>query len=84
MRKCDKWNELQNKSGTVVLRHKLFGEQQYGCEAFQVINDDERVGVIVKGGELFVRKQQFELSISKNMYKVVDDMLELNVIVNKL
>lgn len=84
MRKCDKWNKLQNKSGKVVLRHKLFGEQQYGCEALQVINDNEKIGVVVKGNELFVYKDKAALSISRNVYVVADDLLELKVIVNKV
>lgn len=84
MRKCDKWNKLQNKSGKVVLRHKLFGEQQYGCEVLQVINNDEKIGVVVKGSELFAYKDKAALRISRNVYVVADDLLELKVIVNKL
>lgn len=85
MRKCDKWNKLQNKSGKVVLRHKLFGEQQYGCDEIQVINDDEKIGIVVKGTELFVYKQKVvEFCAKGNTYTVGDDMLEIRVIVNKL
>lgn len=84
MRKCDKWNKLQNKSGKVVLRHKLFGEQQYGCEALQVVNNDEKIGVVVKGSELFVCKEKAELIISRNVYMVADNLLEIKVTVNKL
>ena len=58
MRKYDEWNQLQGLRGKVTLKHLLFGEQQYECDELQVINDDEKIGVVVKGTELFVYKQK--------------------------
>ena len=85
MRKYDEWNQLQGLRGKVTLKHLLFGEQQYGCDELQVINNDEKIGVVVKGAELFVYKQKVvEFCISGNVYVVGDDMLEIAVIVNKL
>ncbi|MEE1085008.1 MAG: hypothetical protein UH850_14875 [Paludibacteraceae bacterium] len=85
MRKYDEWNQLQGLRGKVTLKHLLFGEQQYGCDGFQVINNDEKIGIVVKGAELFVYKQKVvEFCISGNVYVVGDDMLEIAVIVNKL
>ena len=85
MRKYDEWDQLQGLRGKVTLKHLLFGEQQYGCDELQVVNDDEKIGIVVKGTELFVYKQKVvEFCNSGNMYVVGDDMLKIEVIVNKV
>lgn len=85
MGRYDRWNQLQGLRGKVTLKHLLFGEQQYGCDELRVINDDEKIGIVVKGAELFVYKQKVvDFCASGNMYVVGDDMLEIRVIVNKM
>lgn len=85
MRKYDEWKQLQGLRGKVALKHLLFGEQQYGCDELRVINNDEKIGIVVKGAELFVYKQKIvEFCINGNTYTIGDDMLEIKVIVNKL
>ena len=85
MRKYDEWDQLQGLRGKVTLKHLLFGEQQYGCDELQVINNDEKIGIVVKGAELFVYKQKVvEFCISGNVFVVGDDMLDIEVIVNKM
>ena len=85
MREYDRWNQLQGLRGKVTLKHLLFEEQQYGCDELQVVNDDEKIGVVVKEAELFVYKQKVvDFCADGNMYVAGDDMLEIRVIVNKL
>lgn len=85
MGRYDEWNGLQKLQGTVVLNHLLFGEQTYICDELTIVNDHERIGIVVKGKELFVCKQKVvEFCIKGNTYTVGDDMLKINVIVNKL
>jgi hypothetical protein len=85
MRRYDRWNQLQGLRGKVTLKHLLFGDQQYGCDEFQVMNNDEKIGIVVKGAELFVYKQKVvEFCVDGNTYMVGDDMLEITVVVNKL
>ena len=85
MRKYDEWKQLQGLRGKVTLKHLLFGEQQYGCDELQVINNNEKIGIVVKGTELFVYKQKVvEFCASGNMFVVGDDLLEIEVIVNKV
>ena len=85
MRKYDEWDQLQGLRGKVTLKHLLFGEQKYGCDGLQVVNDDEKIGIVVKGTALFVYKQKVvEFCTSGNMFVVGDDMLEIEVIVNKM
>jgi hypothetical protein len=85
MGRYDRWKELQRLQGKVMLKHLLFGEQTYECDELQVVNDDERIGVVVKGKDLFVYKQKVvEFCVKGNTYTIGDDMLEIRVIVNKL
>ena len=85
MRKYDEWDQLQGLRGKVTLKHLLFGEQQYGCDELRVVNDDEKIGIVVKGTELFVYKQKVvEFCTSGNMFVVGDDLLGIEVIVNKM
>ena len=35
---CKEWEKME------FLKHLLFGEQQYGCDELQVINNDEKIG----------------------------------------
>lgn len=85
MGRYDRWNGLQKLQGKVVLKHLLFGEQTYECDELQVVNDDERIGIVVKGKDLFVYKQKVvDFCVDGNTYTVGDDMLNIKVIVNKL
>ena len=85
MGKYNEWNQLQGLRGKVTLKHLLFGEQQYECDEIQVVNDDEKIGIVVKGTELFVYKQKVvEFCTSGNMFVVGDDLLEIEVVVNKM
>ena len=84
MRTFEKWGQLANKNCMVVIDHALFDKQQYECEALQVINDDERIGVVIKGRELFINKQDIEdFWVYDNAYIVKDKMMTITI-VNKM
>ena len=84
MRTFEKWGQLANKNCMVVIDHALFDKQQYECEALQVINDDERIGLIIKGRELFVYKQDVkDFWVHDNAYIVKDKMMKITI-VNKM
>ena len=84
MRTFEKWDQLANKNCMVVIKHALFDKQQYECEALQVINDKQRIGVIIKGRELFVNKQDVEdFWVYDNAYMVKDKMMKITI-VNKM
>jgi hypothetical protein len=85
MRNYDEWDELQGLKGKVAVRHSLFGDQRYECDELQVVNDEEKIGVVVKGAVLFVYKQKVvEFCVSGNVYTAGDDLQEIEVIVNKM
>ena len=80
----EKWDELSNKKCTVLLEHVLFDKQQYECEALQVINDEHRIGVVIKGRELFSYKHDVNnFIVHDNVYMVEDEMKTITI-VNKM
>ena len=84
MRSFEKWDQLENKNCRVIIRHVLFGKQIYDCDMLQIINDEHRIGVVIKGRELFVNKMDVvDFLVYDNTYHVQDQMLKI-AIVNKM
>ena len=84
MRTFEKWDQLQNVNCRIIINHALFDEQQYDCETLQIINDERRIGVVIKGRELFVYKHEVvDFWIYENAYTVRDEMLTITI-VNKM
>lgn len=80
MRKYDKWNTLHNRMGDIILEHFLFGRQAYKCDAIQIINDNEKLGVVIKKKELFVYKQKVvDFCVMGNKYTIGDGALKIIV-----
>ena len=84
MRTFEKCDELANKSCMVFIEHALFDKQQYDCESLQVINDENRIGVVIKGRELFSYKHNVNnFIVHDDAYMVEDDMMTITI-VNKM
>lgn len=84
MRTFEKWDQLENKNCRVIINHALFDAQQYDCDMLQIINDEHIIGVVIKGRELFVYKQDvMDFFICDNVYTVKDKMTTI-AIVNKM
>lgn len=80
----EKWDKLENLKSKVILKHTLFGRQLHSCDALHIINDD-RLGLVLKGQEVFVYKQHIaQIELSDGMYTVSDGKLTITLIVNKL
>lgn len=84
MKFFEQWDKLENLKAKVILKHSLFGRQIHNCDSLQMINDD-RIGVILKGQEIFVYKQSISQTVAENgMYVVSDGNVTITIIVNKL
>jgi hypothetical protein len=69
----------------IIITHRFFDEQVFYCDELQTINDDDRVGVVIKGREIFVYKQDITMTEAKDyMYTISDGKLTIKVIINKL
>ena len=84
MRTFEKWDRLANKNCTVIIDHALFNKKQYVCEALQVINDEHRLGVRIKGQDLFVHKSEIlDCTANDKVYMVHDKWMSITI-VNKM
>lgn len=84
MRTFEKWDQLQNMNCRVIINHELFDEQQYDCDMLQIINDEHKIGVVIKGRKIFMYKQRVvDFGVYENAYTVRDKMLTITV-VNKM
>ena len=78
-----KFTQLDGAKAKVRLEHYLFDNQTFHCDDLQTINNDTRIGVVLKGQEKFMYKQDVKIAEeSGNIYKLSDG--RLTIIVNKL
>ena len=80
MRKFTRLNGVEAK---VFLEHCLFDNQRFYCRQLQTINDDEKIGIILKGHEIFIDKQDVKVAeVQDDTYIISDGRLTINI--NKL
>ena len=80
MRKFIRLNGVEVK---VVIEHCLFDSQRFYCRQLQTINDDEKIGVLLKGHAIFMYKRNVKVAeVNDDVYTLSDG--RLTIIVNKL
>ncbi len=85
MKFFEQWDKLENLKAKVILKHSLFGRQMHNCDSLRILNDDDRLGLVLKGQAVFVYKREIaHREIESGMYTVSDGRLQITVIVNKL
>jgi hypothetical protein len=73
--------QLDGAEVKVVLEHSLFDKQKLYCSKLQTINDDKRIGVLLRGSEIFMYKQDVKVvEINNNTYTMSDGRLTINII----
>lgn len=78
-----KFTQLNGAEVKVVLEHSLFDEQRFYCRQLQTINDNERIGVLLRGNAIFMYKPDVKVAeVQGNTYIISDG--RLTIIVNKL
>ena len=78
-----KFMQLNGVEAKVTLEHCLFDNQRFHCHQLQTVNDDTRIGVMIKGREIFMDKQDVKIAeVNGNIYTLSDG--RLNIIVNKM
>ena len=78
-----KFAQLNGVEAKVVIEHCLFDNQRFYCRQLQTINDDERIGVLLKGHAIFMYKQNVNVAeVKDDVYTLSDG--RLTIIVNKL
>ena len=78
-----KFEQLNGGKAKILVEHCLFDKQIFVCDELETINDDEKIGVIIKNRAIFMYKQNVRVAeVQGNIYTVSDGRLTL--IVNKL
>jgi hypothetical protein len=84
MKFFEQWDKLENLKAKVILKHSLFGRQLHNCDSLHIINDT-RIGLVLKGQEIFMAKADIAQAEADSwMYTVSDGILTITVIVNKM
>ena len=79
-----KFTQLNGKMAKVILNHCLFGKQVFYCDQLQTVDDDDKVGLVLKNQPIYVDKHNIKvMSINDNRYEIADDRLTITINVNK-
>ena len=81
MKFSEKWDKLENLEGKIILKHALFGQQVYVCDAMKTINTKDKLGLILKGQEIYVDKHNIQHTefYDDRTYIVADQLLRIEV-----
>ncbi len=80
-----KFTQLNGKKAKVLLEHCLFDTQIFCCDELQTINDNTRIGLVLKHRNIFMYKQMVKLAeIREDMYIISDGRFTIKVIINKM
>lgn len=73
-----KFIQLNGKIATIFLEHCLFDRQCLEAQEIQVFEDDERLGLILKGQDICVYKQRLRLmELHDHLVEFADDKLKI-------
>jgi hypothetical protein len=77
--------QLNGIEAKVVLEHSLFDNQRFYCRQLQTINDDKRIGVLLRDHEIFMDKQDVKVAeVQDDKYVISDGRLTITIDVNKV
>ena len=73
---------LKKINGTdvwIYIQHDLYGNQNLKC-AFQLLNDEERLGVLVGKQEIFIEKNMIKnIGVQDNLFYFADDLMCIKI-----
>lgn len=81
----EKFETINNLRAQIVLEHCLFDRQVFWVDRLKVINDDRRIGVVLKGNDIYIYKQDVKVyEQGGGTYMISDGRMSITLIVNKL
>ena len=73
-----KFMQLNGKLATIILEHCWFGVQQFVAEQVNVLEDAERLGVVLHGQDKFVYKNRLQfMDMQDGIVEFADDKLKI-------
>lgn len=74
--------ELKKIEGTNVgvhIENALYGDQNVKC-AFQIVNDEKRLGFLVNGQEIYIEKDKIKnIGIKGGLYYFADEIMCIKI-----
>lgn len=81
----EQFKKLEGYGGMVVLEHSIFDRQVHYCDEIHILEDADRIGLVIKDQEIFVYKQGVKTAeVLGSMYVISDDMLTITAIIENL
>ena len=79
-----KFTQLNGVEAKVVLEHCLFDNQRFYCRKLQTINDDDRIGILLRDNEIFMYKHDVKVAEAHDdTYIISDGRLKISIICKK-
>ena len=76
-----KFTQLNGVEAKVVIEHCLFDSQRFYCRQLQTINDDNRIGVLLRDHEIFMDKQDIKVAeVNDNTYILSNGRITITII----
>ena len=73
-----KFMQLNGRLATITLEHCWFGKQKFEVEKVNVIEDADRLGLVLHGQEKFVYKNKLQLmDMQDGIVEFADDKLKI-------
>jgi hypothetical protein len=75
-----KFTQLNGRTATIILEHKFFGKQKFEAQEVNVFEDDDRLGLMLKGQGVYVYKQRLCLmELHDHLVEFADDKLKISI-----
>lgn len=72
--------QLNGKLATITLEHCWFGDQKFDVEKVNVIEDTERLGLVLHGQDKFVYKNKLQfMDMQDGIVEFADDKLKISI-----
>ena len=73
-----KFIQLNGRTATIILEHCWFGKQTFEAQEVNVFEDEDRLGLILRGQPIFVYKQRLRsMELRDNFVEFADDKLKI-------
>ena len=75
-----KFTQLNGKLATIILKHCWFDKQRFEAQELKPICDDDRLGLVLHGQDVFVYKTRLrEVQMDEHMAMFADDKLKISI-----
>jgi predicted metallo-beta-lactamase superfamily hydrolase len=75
-----KFTQLNGRTATIILEHKLFDKQNFEAQEVNVFEDKDRLGLIIKGQAVFIYKDRLRLmKLRDHIVEFADDKLKISI-----